>query len=158
MQIVCEYSYVIMTHKKPQNVNLSHWFIIGIAALGAAFLIFWAENRYERELERDLKVILQSKSAVRDKYALLEVDFGNGKKRYFQGDVNGYQYTLSDVLDSAANNGKFSLTLRNGDIAELAGIYDSGGSWKIYLNDREQNTSADALVVEAGDKYVLRYE
>ena len=89
---------------------------------------------------------------------MLEVDFGNGKKRYFQGDVNGYQYTLSEVLDSAANNGKFSLTLRNGDIAELAGIYDSGGSWKIYLNDREQNTSADALVVEAGDKYVLRYE
>ncbi|KKU06011.1 MAG: hypothetical protein UX07_C0009G0015 [Parcubacteria group bacterium GW2011_GWA2_45_30] len=147
-----------MKHSKAQNLNIKHWFLIGIAALLAAFSVIWAEQRYERELERDLKVILQSKSAVRDKYALLEVDFGNGKKRYFQGDVNGYQYTLSEVLDSAANNGKFSLTLRNGDIAELAGIYDSGGSWKIYLNDREQNMSADALVVEAGDMYALRYE
>ncbi|MBI2121780.1 MAG: hypothetical protein HYT98_01525 [Candidatus Sungbacteria bacterium] len=145
-------------HKKPQNVNLNHWFIIGIAALAAAFLILWAENRYERELDRDLEILLQSRSDAGNKYALVEVDFGNGKKRYFQGDVNGYQYTLSEALNSAANNGKFSLTLRNGDIAELAGIYDRGGSWKIYLNGREQNAPADALVVEAGDRYVLKYE
>lgn len=145
-------------HKKPQNINLNHWFIIGITALAAALLILWAENRYERELDHDLEALLQSRSVARDKYARIEVDFGNGKKRYFQGDVNGYQYTFSEVLNSAANNGNFSLTLRNGDIVELAGIYDSSGSWRVYLNGEEQKKPMNALMVEAGDKYVLRYE
>lgn len=141
-----------------KQANLSYWFIVGIAALAAAFSVLWTEQKYERELAHDLEILLPSRSATENKYTLIEVDFGNGQKRYFQGQVGEYQYTFSEALDSAANNGKFSLTVRNGDIAELAGIYDSGGSWKVYLNGREQKAPVDKFIVSAGEKYVLKYE
>lgn len=145
-----------MTHIKPQNLN--YWLLIGIAFLAAVFSVLGTERQYERELAREMEIVLGRPESTENAYALIDVDFGNGSRRRFRGMVDGYRYTLAEALNSAAENGSFSYTLQNGAITELAEVSAGRGLWRVYKNGAEQKVPVEKLLVSAGDQYVLRYE
>lgn len=141
---------------KYQISHKSHYIVIFVAAFSAFMGVKWAEVSYLQELDRGTQGVLDEGFA-RFKYAQVEVDFGNGSKRFFKGRVGSYTYALSEVLDSIAENGDLSLRVRNGDIAELAG-FAGEDKWRVYLGGVEKKEPVENLTVRAGDRFVLRYE
>jgi len=100
--------------------------------------------------------------------AELTIDFGNGKKRVFEGDIVERE-TLVGVLIQASKAGNFSYKLDGGDNLAIVSLWDisqgeknftakAGKSWHWYLNDKKLNKSLNEIILKNGDKILIRYE
>ena len=86
--------------------------------------------------------------------ARIEIDFNNGSRRVFEGELKE-SYPLLLALESVAEEGSFQLKTQKDIIKQIAGV---GGSWKIYKNGVPTNAPLNDLVVSGGDRYMLRSE
>ena len=144
---------------KEINNNLS-WLIVGLTVLIALAVLFYANNNFYQEFIINSK-LLSSYTIPKNakvKHALIELDFGNGKKRAFRGEVDDTIYDLKSSLEIIAKEAKFTFREKNGRIEKLADIGNASGVWKIYQNGQVVNQSLQELTVTGGDKYVLRFE
>ena len=130
------------------------WIVIGGAAAAAMLAVVLSNNNYYREYWGTSEYI--AKLAVPKKEAaLIELDFGGGKRRMFRGAVDKEVYPLEVALSSAAQNGNFSFQVKDEALIEIAGIR---GGWSIYRNGEEVHAAWDKLSITGGDKYTFRYE
>lgn len=141
------------------NNNLS-WLIIGVTVLIALAVLFYSNNNFYQEFINESKslqnyVIPRSTKANQ---AFIELDFGNGKKRAFRGEVDGRTYDLKSSLELIAKEAQFTFRERSGRIEKLADIGNASGVWKIYRNGEKINLPLQELMITGGDKYVLRFE
>lgn len=91
--------------------------------------------------------------------AELTIDFGNGEKRVFEGEIIENE-TLIDVLTQASLAGKFSYKLDNKN--NLAAIENfaakAGKSWHWRLNDEKISKPLNEIILKSGDKILIKYE
>lgn len=86
--------------------------------------------------------------------ARIEIDFSNGAKRVFEGEL-GESYPLLIALTSVAEEGNFQFETQKDAIKEIAGV---GGSWRIYKNGAYIDAPLNNLTVKGGDRYMLKHE
>lgn len=91
--------------------------------------------------------------------ANLIIDFGNGVKRAFEGDIVGNE-TIIDVLNQSARAGNFSYKLNEkSDLVSIGELVnDSKKSWRWYLNGKRINKKPNELTTKSGDKILIKYE
>lgn len=91
--------------------------------------------------------------------AILTVDFGNGTKRAFEGEIIDNE-TIIGILMQASKAGSFYYKLD--DKYNLAAIesYANGKnkSWQWYLNDKKINNSPGETIIKSGDNILIKYE
>lgn len=141
------------------NNSLS-WLIVGLAVLIALAVLFYANNNFYQEFITDSKSLQNYAIPKKTKtdHALVELDFGNGKKRAFKGEVDGRTYDLKSSLELIAQEARFAFREKNGRIEKLADISNASGVWKIYKNGEKTSRPLQELTITGGDKYVLRFE
>ena len=140
--------------------NNTAWLIVGVAILIALVVLFYANSNFYQELIKTSEEMhnYAIPQKTKDHNAIVEFDFGNGKKRAFRGEVNGKIYGFKYSLDLIAKVGKFTYREKNGWIDNLAGVGGAAGVWNVYRNGKPAEKSLPKLTVTGGDKYVLRFE
>lgn len=145
--------------EKEINSNRA-WLTVGITVLVALTILLYANNNFHQEFTETNEKMLDYAIPKKTKtgQALVEFDFGNGKKRAFKGEVDGGTYGFKYSLDLIAKVGKFTYKEKNGWIDHLAGVGGASGIWNIYKNEKPADKSLHRLTVTGGDKYLLRFE
>lgn len=115
--------------------------------------IFWSSNvKNNNSVSRVLppKIIGQ---------AALIIDFGNGEKRAFGGDIVENE-TLVGVLIQASKAGNFSYKLdQKNNLAAVERFTNDGQkSWHWYLNDKKIDKRFSEIIVKDGDNILIKYE
>ncbi len=80
--------------------------------------------------------------------AELIIDFGNGNKRTFEGEIVENE-TPVDALNQASKAGNFSSE-------EI--ILNKDKSWHWYLNDKKMESLTDGVILKSNDKILVKYE
>jgi hypothetical protein len=141
--------------------KLSHWVLLGTAFIGAVIVIVYTNNAFYQEFldtTRPLDIRTIPRDSVGDR-AWVEIDFGDGKPRLFAGTMDRQTYTLKTALSAIAHEADFAVTLRNERIETIAGVGKRDGTWNIYYGgEKLEESRLDALLIKAGDRYVLRYQ
>ncbi len=97
------------------------------------------------------------KKILSDKEALLIIDYGQGKERWFKGEVREGM-TVRDVLQTSSLVGNFSFAA-NANLAMLDGLASNQEKqWKCYLNNQEIQEELDAKKISPKDKISCRYK
>lgn len=133
------------------------WVILGMVAVLALLVIFYSLNSFNADFLKNSESI-NALVIPKHERALIEINFGNGKKRVFAGDVKNEVYPLETALKSAAENGKFTFQIKNGFIRRLAERGDSRNSWAIYKNDEKVAAHIGELTIARGDRYIFKLE
>ncbi len=80
--------------------------------------------------------------------AELIIDFGNGNKRAFEGEIIENE-TLINALNQASKAGNFSSE-------EI--ILNKNKSWHWYLNEKKIDSLAGGIILKSNDKILVKYE
>lgn len=145
--------------KKELDNNLS-WILVGLTVFIALVVLFYANSNFYQEFintSESLNNYAIPKNSKAE-HAFVELDFGNGQRRAFRGEVDGATYGLKDSLELISKVADFTFREKNGRIENLAGVGNAPGSWKIYKNGEPHNQPLPQLTITKGDKYVLRFE
>ena len=90
--------------------------------------------------------------------AVLAIDFGDDRKRNFEGEIiNGE--TLFDALNQASKAGNFSYQLdeKNNLAAIDSFTRNKNKSWHWYLNDEKIDKPLGEIILKSGDKILIKY-
>lgn len=89
---------------------------------------------------------------------VLTVDFGNGRKRAFEGNIVKSE-TFFDALNQASKAGNFSYKLdEKNNLAAVESFVKNGEkSWSWYLNGKKIST-ANEIFLKNNDKILIKYE
>ncbi|QQG45682.1 MAG: hypothetical protein HYW89_02055 [Candidatus Sungiibacteriota bacterium] len=121
------------------------WIIVGIASALALGFIFWANNNFYQEYLKEVQSPVPLLLPRHDR-AWIEIDFGENKKRVFEGAVGGHVYRLPSVLESIVKEAGISLRPPR------------SRKWTVYSNNKTVPKSLSEITVAAGDRYLLRLE
>lgn len=149
--------------KQKQNIVESRhaWTVVIFVSITAFILIIRAYNEFRADIGRTIdSARAVSSDGEKQGLAWIEIDFGNGKKRLFEGDVSQRSYTLDIALYAAGQAGLFDFTVEQGKIAALADIPNTRQKkWIIYRNGKPASEDAlENLIIAEGDQYAFRYE
>ncbi len=89
----------------------------------------------------------------------LTIDFGNNKKRIFEGEIVANE-TIFDVLVQASKTGGFSYKLdEKNNLAAIEGFIKSGNKhWQWYINGKKAIEPLNTVYLKGGDKILVKYE
>lgn len=136
------------------DTKTSYWIVLFTAFFVAAGVML---NAY-RELNRmDYLSVTPPPSLPQSsetQEAKIELDFNNGKRRLFVGEL-ATAYRLPVAIRAVAEEGRFTYQIEDGKIRELAGVR---GEWKIYRNGEPVGEAVELLVIKNGDHYVFKAE
>lgn len=130
-------------------------FSVFLAAVAAIFV--WNASFYNEFLayfKATPAVSLGKNTAAR-----VTIDFGNGKKRAFEGDVMS-PISAAEALRAASTAGRFSLNMAlSGEISDINGVRElREKGWRWYLNGEPQLRPMPDVLIRGGDKILLKYE
>lgn len=129
------------------------WLILIGAFLIVIGLISFAQKNLADELS-----IVETTAIPKDPRAWVEIDFGNGKKREFEGDAVASPQTLFQSLLIIAKDAHLSITFRNNTIYGINGQNSGTNKWVIYKNGILTVLPPQELMINRGDHYVIKYE
>lgn len=134
------------------------WTILLVVFFGTAGAIFVLNDNFYNEF-RLYSDITPIKSIEHPRVVRVTIDFGNGKKRAFEGEVVTAM-SAAEALREAQKIGSFSLKIMlNGDIAELGGFISGPTKrWRWYLNNSAESRPILDVTIGGGDKILLKYE
>lgn len=125
--------------------------IVALLAVSAFGIILYTNKSFLEEHDRIMKE-LSALEIPKSRYAFIEIDFGNGEKRRFEGNLHNTTYQFPIVFKTVAEVGKFSYRWRDGGIEHIDGIR---GPWKVYRNGALTTAPPHKLMIRAGDSYTL---
>lgn len=131
------------------------WAILGAVIAISAAAIFYTAERLRRESLATMES-MQALSISRNpaqNFAWVEIDFGNGKKRLFRGEVGREAYPLRATIESIAKDSDLPIKIHGGSITEIEGI---AGVWNIYRNSEMLAAPLGSLQITGGERYVIR--
>ena len=82
----------------------------------------------------------------------VEIDYSNGRKRFFVGDFH-QEFPLATVLSNSFGSSKLKMVIRKGVIESIGGIK---GPWIIYQNKKSVGSQLNTLTIKGGDKYTIK--
>lgn len=137
------------------------WLIVCIAFIAALGTIFWANNAFYREsvgaieYTTSLPIPRFPESAV----VRIELDFGNGTRRLFEGVVFTQEspYSLEAALREIARISDIRVQTKNSYIESINGI---GGKnlWNVYRNGERTDMPLRRVILAGGERYLIKLE
>jgi len=143
------------------------WTIFVFALFGCVFLFLWKQYYLEYInnlfLKKETKIQIEKNRAFQKKpLAYLLIDYGNGKKRFFEGEViEGLNLkTLLEFLaeDKKISSTKFRKSQKGFVLESLEGLKNNSKSWKCYLNGKLVEENLEKIFIKKGDKVELIYQ
>lgn len=138
-----------------ETKSMYYWAIVGVAALGTLAGVYILSGYLEKE-----SAIAPGQSVSQKKNAdgaRVVIDFGNGKKRAFRGEVVRGM-TVYDALVASREVGGFSLSFKGDAIDEIGGIKNNSHIWRSYMNGKPITGLPQFEEVKPGDEIVFRFE
>lgn len=135
--------------------QLYYWLIVAVAALGTLAGIYILSGYLDEESAIVPGGVVSQKKA--DGGARVLIDFGNGKKRAFRGEVVGGM-TVYDALVASREVGGFSLSFKGDAINEIDGVKNNSRIWRAYVNGEPVVGLPQFEEVKPGDEIVFRFE
>lgn len=128
------------------------------AFLFAAGIIFFSNERFSRDMSFYVAVSPSSVGRV-EKAVRLTIDFGDGKRRAFEG-VATRPITAEEALRFSGNAGGFSSSITlAGEVVEIGGISPVvSKKWRWYLNGEPEERPMLDVLVRGGDRILVKYE
>ncbi|MCX6813818.1 MAG: DUF4430 domain-containing protein [Candidatus Azambacteria bacterium] len=125
-------------------------FALLLLILSASVIFWFSGNKQDNNISQSAPKIIGQ--------AELTVDFGNGQKRVFEGEIIDGE-TLLDALNQASKAGNFSYKLdEKNNLAVIEDfIRNNNKSWHWYLNDKKIDKSLNEIILKSGDKILIKY-
>lgn len=146
--------------KNVQSIKtIYHWLIIIAAFTAAVLFIFDQNRRTEAEIKSLTEGIIKNGIVrIRPLKTRITIDYGNGKKRAFEGGViDGMN--LQDVFWGVEASAGIVFSVKNDKIESVDGVKGRmPKKWNYYINEVRQNGNPLDKEIGAGDKIMLRYE
>ena len=100
-----------------------------------------------------------SQKTGRDGSVVLTIDFGNGEKRAFEGDIVENE-TVLDALILVSKAGDFRYKLdKKMNLAAIETFTATGGkTWQWYINDKKVAKPLNETILKADDRILIKYE
>lgn len=134
---------------------------VAVAAfLGAVILIFSWNNSFYSDMYGYYTSAPPSAGVSRPTArGRIGVDFGNGEKRAFGGEIYTGM-TILAALREAENVGNFKTqTDERGKIVSIAGVKNNGRKiWRMYINGAPASELPGRVDIKSGDNVIFRYE
>lgn len=135
------------------------WLIVVIAALAAAFYIFYLNNVFHKEYRATMAELSQSPNF--GPRSRVQIDFGSGIKRAFEGRVLA-DMSAKIIIKAASEAGGFGIVFTR-DQKKLSAVDGIKGevhkSWSVYLNNEWEKSIDDlSILVRPGDNITLIYK
>ncbi len=142
-----------------QSYQRLYWTALLMAFAAVLAVIFSEDDKFYRDFERYFSGLQPSISGRATLPTRLTIDFGNGERRAFQGEVEDGM-TILAALFASQTAGRFSVsTDSRGRVIDIAGIRAGGGrAWRVYLNDAPIQDLPGHTEIQPGDKILFRYE
>ena len=135
------------------------WFIT-VAVFTAAVLFISDQNR---RMEAETKELAEGMAKngiikIRPLKTRITIDYGNGKKRAFEGAViDGMN--MQDVFWGVEHSAGIVFSVKNEKIESVDGVKSRPPQkWNYYINEVKQNGNPLDKEILAGDKIMLKYE
>ncbi|MBI4132435.1 MAG: hypothetical protein HY474_02270 [Candidatus Sungbacteria bacterium] len=140
-----------------QEHRSAYWVVVLGGFLAAVALIFFQNEAFYRDFLTYLRIEPSPPAASRP--ARLTIDFGGGRKRAFEGQIEEGM-TILAALRRSGEAGEFAvLTDARGEITAVAGIRSSAAKrWRIYRNGAAVTDLAGHVELQPGDRIEMRYE
>lgn len=138
-------------------LGINPWIVLLSVTALAVGAILYTNNKFYQQIINDSRFVAELQ-VPHDAKAWIELDFGAGTKRLFEGVVDREIYPFSSVLKVVAENHNFNLDIRKGKVASIDGVGKSSGVWKIYKQGALIALPLEVLTIQGGDWYTLRYE
>lgn len=134
------------------------WFLLMAVFFGTVAVLFVSNDRFSNDFYSYL-TFPASKQKNINTLVKVTIDFGNGKKRAFEGSIDS-PITAGQALRGAAEAGGLPLKITlAGDITEIGQLRNQGDKrWRWYLNGNSQTQSILDAIVHGGNTVLLRYE
>jgi len=145
-----------MSKKTGQIKKVTAWFCISAALIFSLAMIAYMQRNFKKDIASSLDPIYTARMSPR--FGFIEIDFGDGSRRRFQGDLDNMPYPLRDTLLLIAKEGGLRLDIENGKIKEIGGVGGSGGEWRVYQKGSPRERNLEELNITGGEEYLLRYE
>ena len=146
--------------------RLLYWTVFIFAFFGVISFLLWKEYCLEYAKNLFLKnqvKIEKEKNQVsqRKPLAHLLIDYGNGKKRVFEGEVvDGLD--LKTLLEFLTEDKKISSKFKKGEkgfiLESLDGLKNNSKNWKCFLNGKVVEKDFEKILIKEGDKIELVYQ
>lgn len=146
---------ILQKNNKHINTYVSQatsWSLIAASSVAAFTAMFFANSKFYSESLNDAQKIQEIVMPERNR-VWIELDFSNGSKRLFEGDLREGSYPLTAALQTAAEAGNFSYKIEKGRIISLA---KRNGNWEIYHNDNLTKNAIEKITINKGDTYSFR--
>lgn len=90
---------------------------------------------------------------------VLTVDFRNGKKRSFEGDIIKGETPIDALIQaSKAGNLYYKFDEKNGLAAIDNFVKNNEKSWHWYINDKKIDKPLNEIILKSGDRILIKYE
>lgn len=132
-----------------------YWLIVAVAAIGTLAGIYILSGYLEKEATIAPGPAVSQKKA--DAGARVTIDFGNGKKRAFKGEVVEGM-TVYDALVASREVGGFSLSFKGDAINEIDGVKNNSHIWRSYVNGKPLADLPQFEEIKPGDEIVFKFE
>ncbi|MBI2639789.1 MAG: hypothetical protein HYW90_02765 [Candidatus Sungbacteria bacterium] len=133
------------------------WAILFAVFLGAVAFIFILNESFNNDFlsySQTIPAVFKEKNS----FVRVTVDFGDGKRRAFEGKILA-PITAFEALQASQAAGGFSLKVTlTGDIADIDGVRPGEKQWKWYLNGFQEERLILDVPVSGGDKVLVKYE
>lgn len=121
-----------------------------------AILLTWYATREFIKYQDELAVNTANISVPKAGYAWIEIDFGDNRKRIFEGQVRDASYSFPEVIEAITQANRVTMQIGKSGIVEIDGVR---GKWTVYDKRGEKIPSPlEELIVSGGAKYTLRLE
>ena len=131
-----------------------------MVVFAAAVLFIFVQNRRMEAETNSLSdgIIKNGIIKIRPLKTRITIDYGNGKKRAFEGAViEGMN--LQDVFWGVEASAGIVFSVKNQEIESVDGVKNrSLKKWNYYINEAKQDGNPLEKEIGAGDKIVVRYE
>ncbi|MDO8600536.1 MAG: DUF4430 domain-containing protein [bacterium] len=129
-----------------------YWVIVGVAALAVLGTIFVLSDY----LAKDAAISPDQVKKAEEKARLL-IDFGDGKKRAFRGEVTE-NMTVYGALVAVREAAGLSFSLKGDAVEEIDGVKNNSHEWHYYVNGEPVKTSPQFEEVDPGDEITFKFE
>jgi len=109
-----------------------------------------------QKIQSEKNEFAKYEKVLSDKEAILVLDYGNQKQRWFKGEVTD-DMTVFDALTTASLAGKFNFQA-NSHLTTLDNLTSNEKSkWTCYLNNKEITEPLNKITIKPKDKIICRY-
>ncbi len=137
----------------PKLHSSKYWYILGALVAVAVVFIVWANLKISKEFQP--VPVKQAQNVDRVK---ILIDFGNGKKRAFGGQLTP-DMSVARALEASRSVAGISYTLEGARVVEIEGVRVTvSKKWHVYVNDSTEDGVPISYLLKPGDTVTVRYQ